>query len=134
MAQIIDTSSSNLPDVPGLEIELLQDGSGRRTKAGDTIRVHYTGTLENGKKFDSSRDRGDPLEFKVGSGMVITGWDKGLLNMAVGERRKLTIPPELAYGKQGVGGGLIPPNSTLSKIQCATLVVLRANIGCSLRY
>lgn len=125
---------SHLPQVQGLGIELLQDGTGQRTKRGDTIFVHYTGTLANGKKFDSSRDRGDPLKFTVGAGQVITGWDEGLLNMAVGERRKLTIPPELGYGSQAVGGNLIPANSTLSKTQYITPVVLRANVGRSLRY
>ncbi|KAL2162851.1 hypothetical protein VTH06DRAFT_6687 [Thermothelomyces fergusii] len=103
----------SLPQINGLEIEVLQQGSGDKVTArGNTIDVHYTGTLTNGKKFDSSLDRGEPLRFTVGQGQVIKGWDEGLLGMKVGEKRKLTIAPELAYGSRGVGG-VIPPNSTL---------------------
>lgn len=80
--------------------------------AGDTIKVHYRGTLTNGNKFDSSYDRREPLQFTVGQGQVIKGWDEGLLNMKVGEKRKLTIAPHLAYGNRAVGG-VIPANSTL---------------------
>ena len=80
---------------------------------GDSIDVHYTGTLTNGKKFDSSLDRKEPLNFTCGKGQVIKGWDEGLLGMKVGEKRKLTIAPHLAYGNRAVGGGLIPANSTL---------------------
>lgn len=79
---------------------------------GNTISVHYRGTLTDGKKFDSSYDRGQPLDFTVGEGQVIKGWDEGLLGMKVGEKRKLTIAPNLAYGNRAVGG-VIPPNSTL---------------------
>jgi FK506-binding protein 2 len=74
--------------------------------------VHYKGTLTNGTKFDASYDRGEPLNFTVGQGQVIRGWDEGLIGMKIGEKRKLTIAPELAYGSRGVGG-VIPPNSTL---------------------
>lgn len=96
-----------------LKIETTQEGTGEvKTKAGDTISVHYTGKLENGTKFDSSVDRGTPFEFQIGAGMVIAGWEKGLLDMKVGEKRTLTIPSEMGYGAQGAGG-VIPPNATL---------------------
>jgi FKBP-type peptidyl-prolyl cis-trans isomerase len=96
-----------------LEIEDLLVGSGSSPSKGQTVIVHYTGWLTNGKKFDSSVDRGTPFEFQIGEGQVIKGWDEGVITMKVGGRRKLTIPPDLAYGSQVVGGGLIPANSTL---------------------
>ena len=96
-----------------LKIETTQEGTGDKvTKAGDTISVHYTGKLEDGTKFDSSVDRGEPFEFKIGAGMVIQGWEQGLLDMKVGEKRTLTIPSEMGYGAQGAGG-IIPPDATL---------------------
>ncbi|KAK4148268.1 uncharacterized protein C8A04DRAFT_24070 [Dichotomopilus funicola] len=106
-----------IPQLDGLQIEVLNPedvakATGPETKAGDTIKVHYKGTLTSGTKFDSSYDRGDPLAFTVGEGQVIKGWDQGLLGMKVGEKRKLTIAPELAYGNRAVGG-VITPNSTL---------------------
>lgn len=96
-----------------LKVEVLQEGSGERvTKKGDTISVHYVGTLTDGTTFDSSIDRGEPFSFVVGSGQVIRGWDEGLLGMKVGEKRRLTIPSEMGYGSRGAGA-LIPPNATL---------------------
>jgi FKBP-type peptidyl-prolyl cis-trans isomerase len=95
-----------------LKIEDLQIGTGAEAKAGQSVSVHYTGTLTNGSKFDSSRDRNEPFEFALGAGMVIKGWDQGIAGMKVGGRRKLTIPPELGYGPMGYPP-VIPPNSTL---------------------
>lgn len=92
--------------------EVLTPGSGQAAKNGDTVVVHYAGTLLDGKKFDSSLDRGEPFSFVLGSGQVIHGWDQGLLGMRVGDKIKLTIPPGLAYGDRAVGG-VIPANSTL---------------------
>ena len=96
----------------GLEYEDTKPGDGDEAKAGQKVRVHYTGTLTDGKKFDSSRDRGQPFEFTLGVGQVIKGWDEGVAGMKVGGLRKLTIPPELGYGSRGAGGA-IPPNATL---------------------
>ena len=95
-----------------LQIEELQVGTGAEAKSGQSVSVHYTGTLTNGKKFDSSRDRNEPFDFQLGAGMVIKGWDQGVAGMKVGGRRKLTIPPELGYGAGGYPP-VIPPNSTL---------------------
>lgn len=96
-----------------LEIVTTKEGTGtREVKSGDTISVHYTGTLLDGTKFDSSLDRGEPFEFTIGQGQVIAGWDKGLLGMKVGEKRTLTIPSDMAYGSRGAGN-LIPPNAAL---------------------
>ena len=98
--------------VTELKIETTEEGSGTLVvKAGDTIAVHYTGTLLDGTKFDSSVDRGIPFEFTVGEGQVIQGWDEGLLGMKVGEKRTLTIPASMGYGARGAGS--IPPNATL---------------------
>ena len=88
-------------------------GTGVTATAGHKVVVHYTGWLTNGKKFDSSVDRKEPFSFQLGGGQVIKGWDEGVAGMKVGGKRRLEIPPELAYGNRGVGGGLIPPNSTL---------------------
>lgn len=95
-----------------LKKEVLQEGSGPEAKVGDTVEVHYTGTLENGNKFDSSLDRGKPFSFPLGAGMVIKGWDEGVAGMKVGEKVRLTIPPELGYGPMGYPP-VIPANATL---------------------
>ncbi|HEY6561604.1 MAG TPA: FKBP-type peptidyl-prolyl cis-trans isomerase [Polyangiaceae bacterium] len=95
-----------------LQIENLREGSGTQAAAGNTVTVHYVGTLTNGSKFDSSRDRGQGFTFKLGAGQVIAGWDQGVAGMRVGEVRKLTIPPQLAYGERGFPP-VIPPQSTL---------------------
>lgn len=87
-------------------------GAGDVAVAGKTVSVHYTGWLENGKKFDSSVDRGQPFSFPLGAGRVIKGWDEGVQGMKVGGKRKLTIPSDLGYGSRGAGG-VIPPNATL---------------------
>src|SRR5579871_4435444 len=97
----------------GLMIEEVKIGDGAVATKGKTVSVHYTGTLTNGTKFDSSLDRGRPIEFVLGTGMVIKGWDQGIDGMKVGGKRKLTIPPDLAYGSRGTPGGPIPPNATL---------------------
>ncbi len=96
----------------GLEIEDLRQGTGAEARSGQRVTVHYVGTLTNGSKFDSSRDRGEGFTFKLGAGQVIKGWDQGVAGMKVGQLRKLTIPPELAYGARGFPP-VIPPDSTL---------------------
>jgi FKBP-type peptidyl-prolyl cis-trans isomerase len=95
-----------------LVVEELRGGAGDEAVAGKTVTVHYVGTLTDGKKFDSSRDRGEGFKFKLGAGQVIKGWDQGVAGMKVGQMRKLTIPPHLAYGDRGFPGA-IPPNATL---------------------
>ncbi len=95
----------------GLKYTDLVEGTGASPEKGQLVTVHYTGTLEDGTKFDSSRDRNEPFKFKIGVGQVIKGWDEGVASMKVGGRRQLTIPPELGYGSRGIGP--IPPNSTL---------------------
>lgn len=87
-------------------------GTGDVAVVGKNVSVHYTGWLENGKKFDSSVDRGQPFSFPLGAGRVIKGWDEGVQGMKVGGKRKLTIPSDLGYGSRGAGG-VIPPNATL---------------------
>lgn len=96
-----------------LEVKILENGRGEKeSKNGDLLTVHYTGTLKDGTKFDSSLDRRQPFSFKVGEGQVIAGWDQGLLRMKIGEKRKLTIPPELGYGASGAGN-VIPGGAIL---------------------
>ena len=95
-----------------LKIEDLTIGTGPEAVSGRPVKVHYTGTLEDGSKFDSSLDRGDPFGFQLGAGQVIKGWDEGVVGMKVGGQRKLTVPPEMGYGARGFPP-VIPPNSTL---------------------
>jgi FKBP-type peptidyl-prolyl cis-trans isomerase len=108
LATVINQSQYEKQD---LEIEILKQGSGEEVKNNDVVTVHYTGRLEDGTKFDSSLDRGNPFVFTLGIGQVIKGWDSGVLGMKIGEKRQLTIPPELGYGASGIGP--IPPNATL---------------------
>ncbi len=94
-----------------VQIEEIEVGTGEEVKSGDTVVMHYRGTLEDGTQFDSSYDRGEPFTTQIGTGAVIQGWDQGVPGMKVGGKRKLTIPPELGYGAADMGD--IPPNSTL---------------------
>ncbi|MEE9398130.1 MAG: FKBP-type peptidyl-prolyl cis-trans isomerase [Methylococcales bacterium] len=96
----------------GLKYEELVIGEGATAETGQTVVVHYTGWLENGTKFDSSKDRNTPFDFSLGAGQVIKGWDEGVVGMKIGGTRKLTIPSDLGYGAQGAGG-VIPSNATL---------------------
>ena len=95
-----------------MKLDKLTSGTGPSPKHGDTVSVHYTGWLTDGRKFDSSVDRNEPFSFVLGTGQVIQGWDQGVAAMRVGDKVKLTIPPELAYGPNGYPGA-IPPNATL---------------------
>ncbi len=103
---------SEITTESGLKYEDLTVGEGATAAAGQKVVVHYTGTLEDGTKFDSSKDRDMPFEFNLGAGQVIKGWDEGVAGMNIGGSRKLTIPSDLGYGAQGAGG-VIPPNATL---------------------
>ncbi|GAW67457.1 peptidylprolyl isomerase [Geoanaerobacter pelophilus] len=96
----------------GLSYTDIVKGNGAAPTSGKMVTVHYTGVLENGTKFDSSVDRGQPFSFRIGAGEVIPGWDEGVISMKVGGKRKLIIPPQLGYGSAGAGG-VIPPNATL---------------------
>jgi FKBP-type peptidyl-prolyl cis-trans isomerase len=106
-----ETNMSSEEQKKPLVVEVLQQGTGSEAVKGSTVSVHYTGWLTDGTKFDSSVDRGTPFSFVLGAGQVIAGWDQGVLGMKVGEKRRLTIAPELGYGAQGVGP--IPANATL---------------------
>lgn len=107
-----ETAAETVTTPSGLKYKELKVGDGATPAKGQNVVVHYTGTLEDGTKFDSSRDRNSPFSFKLGVGQVIKGWDEGLSTMKVGGRRMLTIPAELGYGSRGAGG-VIPPNATL---------------------
>ena len=119
---VVGCSESVAPEAsegPGLEIKEIMLGDGVKAVSGKAVSVHYTGWLydeaaenKKGKKFDSSRDRGQPFEFPLGGGRVIKGWDQGVAGMKVGGHRALIIPPNLGYGSRGAGG-VIPPNATL---------------------
>lgn len=105
------SQTTQINETEGLVVEDITQGSGEKVKKGDTIVIHYKGTLPDGTQFDSSYDRGEPFETTIGVGQVIKGWDEGVIGMQVGGKRKLTIPPSLGYGNQAVSS--IPPNSTL---------------------
>jgi peptidylprolyl isomerase len=112
-AQSSPTADSDYITTPsGLKYKELVEGTGASPTKGQNVTVHYTGTLTDGTKFDSSRDRGQPFSFPIGAGRVIKGWDEGVATMKMGGRRELVIPPELGYGARGAGG-VIPPNATL---------------------
>jgi len=106
-------AKKNAPAAGGLVVDDVKPGEGALATKGKTVSVHYTGRLTDGTKFDSSYDRGQPIDFPLGGGVVIKGWDQGIEGMKVGGKRKLTIPPDLAYGARGTPGGPIPPNATL---------------------
>jgi len=116
--KMLDTENQNQQqtknnyEIKGMKVEILKEGSGEESKSGDEVSVHYTGTLLNGEQFDSSIDRGQPFSFILEAKKVIQGWDLGVLGMKVGEKRKLTIPPELGYGEASIEN-IIPANSTL---------------------
>jgi peptidylprolyl isomerase len=105
-------SGKSVTTASGLKYVDVVVGKGATPVSGKQVKVHYTGTLENGKKFDSSVDRNEPFSFTIGVGQVIRGWDEGVMSMKVGGKRKLIIPSKLGYGAQGAGG-VIPPNATL---------------------
>jgi peptidylprolyl isomerase len=107
------TASASVTTPSGLTYLITHHGTGRQPKAGETVIVHYTGALTNGVKFDSSRDRGEPIAFKLGAGQVIKGWDEGIAKLHIGDQAILVIPSQLGYGPRGAGDGLIPPDATL---------------------
>jgi peptidylprolyl isomerase len=106
-------TSAAVTTASGLTYIITQNGTGAPLKAGDRVVVNYTGLLDDGRKFDSSLDRGEPLTFPLGAGRVIKGWDEGLQKLRIGDRATFIIPPSIGYGESGFGGGVIPPNATL---------------------
>jgi len=113
------TAAPDMAEEAILQIEIIKNGYGRAAEAGDLVTVHYTGWLyddaaadNRGEKFDSSVDRGDKYQFLLGAGRVIKGWDEGVAGMLIGEKRVLTIPPDMGYGERGAGA-VIPPGATL---------------------
>lgn len=106
-------AGGSIKQVNGVQIETIKPGDGVTfAKKGQTVVVHYTGTLSNGEKFDSSRDRGTPFETRIGVGQVIKGWDEGFTQLSLGQRAKLSFGPDMGYGARGAGG-VIPPNASL---------------------
>lgn len=105
-------SGKPITTASGLQYWEIKKGTGKLAQAGKKVSVHYTGWLTDGKEFDSSRDSGEPIQFQLGIGQVIKGWDEGIAGMKVGGKRQLRIPPELGYGARGFGSA-IPPNATL---------------------
>jgi len=109
----MDNNQSGIKPVTELSAEIVKEGSGQEAKSGDKVTVHYVGVLEDGTKFDSSLDRGQPFTFDLGASQVIQGWDLGVVGMKIGEVRMLYIPSEFGYGESGTPGGPIPPNANL---------------------
>jgi len=115
-----EKAASGIPEITaaadtsetGLIVQIIEEGQGESAQMGDTVKVHYTGWLTNGKQFDSSIPRKKPLDLTLGAGSVIQGWEEGIVGMRVGEKRRLTIPPYLGYGEEGYSP-VIPPNATL---------------------
>ena len=114
MGPILDNNDEQNSEIKNdeLKVEILNEGQGKTAENGNNVSVHYIGMLEDGTKFDSSLDRGVPFDFDLGAGQVIKGWDLGVLGMKIGEKRRLIIPSDLAYGENGIPGA-IPPNATL---------------------
>ncbi|MEI6580929.1 MAG: FKBP-type peptidyl-prolyl cis-trans isomerase [bacterium] len=114
----INKREINMQNNSGVVTTILKEGTGQAVKAGDSVAMNYTGTLENGTVFDSNVDpkfnHVEPFVFTIGAGQVIKGWDVGVAGMKVGEQRRLVISPDFAYGATGAGGGIIPPNATIS--------------------
>jgi len=111
---VAEKEGQHVVTADGLIVDIEKLGTGDSAVAGATVNVNYTGTLANGSVFDSSEKHGGPISFPIGIGMVIKGWDEGVVGMKVGEKRKLTIPPDIGYGPMGTPGGPIPPNATLT--------------------